>query len=111
MTLIMIRRRQAKQGEVPADLSPVTARAGQGLVVLASAGAAWLVWQRLGGAPNPGLGIAAFLERGQVLPLPLLGLVSPLLLFVGLRLAHVLDRRTWVLLWAALSPWLLLGLA
>jgi len=60
--------------------------------------------------PNPGLGIAALLEQGQVLPVQLFGLVAPVLLVVGLRLARVLGRATWMVLWATLAPWLLLGL-
>jgi type IV secretion system protein VirD4 len=110
MALITIHRRAHGVGEVHASVGLLTTRIGWGLVALASAGTAWLVWHRLGGAPNPGLGIAAFLERGQVLPLPLFGLVAPLVLLIGLRLARVLERRTWVLLWSTLAPWLLLGL-
>jgi hypothetical protein len=59
--------------------------------------------------PQSGPGIAAFLERGQVLPLPLFGLAAPVLLVVGLWLARVLGRATWVVLWAMLAPWFLFG--
>jgi len=109
MTLIVIRRRAPGPGEAPTDPGVLGSVVGWGLLSLASAGTAWLVWQHLGGASNPGLGIAAFLERGQVLPLSLLGLVAPLVLFVGLRLARVLERQTWMVLWATLTPWPLLG--
>ena len=41
--------------------------------------------------------------------MPLFVLAAPLLLLLRLRLARLLEKDTWMTLWATLAPWPLLG--
>lgn len=110
MALVTIRRRAPRAEDVPTQRSALATAGCWGLLALVSACAAWLMWQHLESAPEPSSALAVFWSQGQVLPLPLLRLVAPLVLVVGLRLSRTLERDTWMVLWAMLAPWPLAGL-
>ncbi len=110
MPLITVRRRHPT-GAVPwpeiRQIVPPLALAAFGI---ASAGAARLVWQQLGGPFDPLQALQVLLTRDLFDPLALATFLGPFALYVLLGIARRLSRAQWVVVWLMLSPWALLTL-
>ena len=104
MTLISIRWRDTVEPPT-IDVGLVAGVSALLLGMPASWVGAQLVWQHAGGPLFPPRALGMLLDGRGLSPLPLASLFAPWGLFLGLRLARVVDRTVWTPAWALGAPW------
>jgi type IV secretion system protein VirD4 len=114
MTLITVAHRAPRPVRPPSEkgyTASLSALVALATLAVLSAGAARMVWLRVGSGLDPIRALGSLMMPGLPPILAIVSLAAPVILFVGLRLAPVTARGLWLFAWATGAPWLLLSLS